>query len=328
VFTHFPVMPEHEHVPLHTPRVVGLTFFQNFCAGWASAAVARTVTCPLEFAKLQMQITGKTDMGKLLRSTFRRDGMAGLFRGNVVSCLRIPLYSYSAWYASIIMMKLIEPNHPALVWLIRTLGGVFATFVSHFLDTLKVRLTLRKLRPKVRQCPLCYFMESLRDGWECLTESISSEGVLALFHGIIPALLSHVPQAITRTLTMSLMALLWGQFGDEINETQAFISGVVSATVAESVWLPMDTLRRIRQAQRATEDQDQQDFTDVCAPSVSACLGEVLQRRGLGGLWSGWVPNLAKQLPYNLCTLVCYESLSQFFLRQNLARMYVPETKQ
>eukprot|EP00993_Chasmostoma_nieuportense_P001998 NODE_2830_length_1083_cov_10.650628_g2699_i0.p1 GENE.NODE_2830_length_1083_cov_10.650628_g2699_i0~~NODE_2830_length_1083_cov_10.650628_g2699_i0.p1 ORF type:complete len:295 (-),score=69.87 NODE_2830_length_1083_cov_10.650628_g2699_i0:167-1051(-) len=281
-----------------------ITFAQNLVAGWAAGAVGHTLTSPLDVAKLVAQ-TGVSHESccAIIADIYKTEGLAGLFKGNTVGCLRIPLYSYSQMFTRVALRTYIPDPTPAQQFLIDAVGGMAATVITQPLDTLKTRQTIAPAQPDrtACPCPLCSFVSKLHHTSAALLTT-AKRGLPALFAGGLMAMLSHTPQLYTRSLLQRwLVACLapqtrWGNV----------MVGCVAILMAQTIWFPCDTVRRVLQAYPARH-------ADVHTTEWLVCVRTIYRQQGLLGFWRGCVANSLKVLPYNLLNVGVFDVLQSCF---------------
>ena len=287
-----------------------ITPFQNFFAGWFAAGAARTVACPFEITKVQLQ-TDDDARGVVatVKRMYQKEGWAGFYKGNIVGIIRIPLYSYSQLLSIKVLMAVCEPFFGPDVtgppWAIMNLGGVLATIFTAPLDTVKTKLQVTPgLDNSAYQCPCCFVRDCLKRAWACASDTVAKGGWAALFAGLLPSVLAHVPQGLTRMCVQTQLPKLLGSDLSEISHTEAFVLGCLSLAVAEAVWLPLDAVRRRSQK----GDPQAQD-------GVGTGIRAMQRKRGIAGLWSGVSANALRVLPYNATLVASYEMLTSLFVQ-------------
>eukprot|EP00667_Euglena_gracilis_P017200 EG_transcript_18084 len=285
---------------------VVLSATQNFFAGWLAAAAARTVVCPLENVKVQMQCSDEVeDIGAVVRRLYKAEGPAAFFKGNLVGILRVPFYSYSQWLSIQTLQALYQSQFgdPSGFWhwLLIVLGGEIATVVTIPFDAVKTRLQFSEPVPWGQyDCPLCFIRANLKRAWNCAVSLVQQEGWGTLFAGLLPAVLAHVPQAATRWTAHKYLPRLLGMEASKAQPLFALALGCASMAIAETLWLPLDTVRRRRQKGDPAAKRD----------TLPKALQSVYAKKGALGLWSGAKANALRVAPYNATLVGMFDVLS------------------
>eukprot|EP00668_Euglena_longa_P016392 GGOE01020644.1.p1 GENE.GGOE01020644.1~~GGOE01020644.1.p1 ORF type:complete len:316 (+),score=100.14 GGOE01020644.1:58-948(+) len=287
-------------------RPLVLSATQNFIAGWLAAATARTVVCPLENVKVQMQCSDEVeDVAAVVHQMYKAEGPAAFFKGNLVGILRVPFYSYSQWLSIQTLQSLFQSQFGDPTgfwdWLIIVLGGEFATVFTIPFDAVKTRLQFSEpVAWGQYDCPLCFIRANAKRAWGCAVSLVREEGWGTLFAGLLPAVLAHVPQAATRWTAQKYIPRLLGMEESKAQPLFALALGCASMAIAETVWLPLDTIRRRRQ----------KGDRDAKRDSLPKALRSVYAKKGALGLWSGAKANFLRIAPYNATLVGMYDVLS------------------
>ena len=160
-----------------------ITLLKNVSAGVAAGATGLISVYHLDYCRVRLandvkfgkhgerQFSGMIDVYK---KTFSSDGIVGLYRGFVISCVGIIVYRglYFGLYDTL-KPKLLKKDSG--VWTSMALGyGVTITsgLVSYPLDTIRCRMLMRSIEPI-----------KYRGSIDCLTQILKTEGVLSLWRG-------------------------------------------------------------------------------------------------------------------------------------------------
>ena len=85
------------------------------------------------------------------------------------------------------------------------------------------------------------------------------------------------------------------------------LSGITSGAIAISIAQPTDLVKVRMQAQRQANS--------VGGGSSFAMYSHIYRTGGLAGLWTGLLPNMARNSMVNATELVCYDSIKQLLMQ-------------
>ena len=141
---------------------------------------------------------------------------------------------------------------------------------------------------------------------------VRSQGAAALWRGLTPTLWRDVP--FSGVYWASYEA--WkSTFRTRYNKTGAlyeFFSGAASGITAAALTHPFDVAKTRRQALMLSQEG--------VPTQTMRFLGGILQQEGVGALYAGIVPRLAKIAPACGIMIASYESVGRYFLQRDLRR--------
>ncbi|CAG9760890.1 unnamed protein product [Ceutorhynchus assimilis] len=167
-------------------------------AGAAAGFVQSFICSPMELAKSTMQVGNTTSKSPLncLKTIYNDRGLKGVFRGLNLTILReVP--SFAAYFFTYELLTRRSDNLQVST-LSMLVGGGFAGVVSwtivYPIDVLKSRFQLNW---------------NYASSYDCLVQSVKSDGVSCLFRGLSPTLIRAFPvNAVTFTVVTWTMKLL------------------------------------------------------------------------------------------------------------------------
>mmetsp|Transcript_75831 Transcript_75831/g.180112 ORF Transcript_75831/g.180112 Transcript_75831/m.180112 type:complete len:291 (+) Transcript_75831:104-976(+) len=153
------------------------------------------------------------------------------------------------------------------------ISGSVSLAIGHPFDTIKVRLQAGHTQ---------------YDGAvDCIRRTIRSEGVLALWKGLLsPLLANSVLNAIVFSTWQEAQRLLHFEEGSEAPLNKVFVAGSIAGVVQCSVATPMELIR--------SKLQVQQSMSRKYAGTMD-CVRSVYKAHGLGGLYRGNVSMMARE---------------------------------
>jgi len=272
------------------------TRIKQLIAGGASGAITKTAVAPLERIKILLQVQGmkNSDVKHFkyrgivgsMRTVVQDEGFLALYRGNGANVLRVvPVYALKFTFNDTFKDMVRTPGEDlSFVQLIcaGTLAGLFQTFVTYPLETVRTRLTIGA------------GMGAKYTGIvDVLRQTVRHEGVAGLYKGIGPTILSGSPYV---GLQMSFYEIFKRRM-EKRKETNVFLqqiekllSGAAAGVIAQTITYPGDTVRKRMQmngmggeAKLYTNSWD--------------CTKKIVRAEGVKGLFNGLGANLVRCLP-------------------------------
>ncbi|KAK6465339.1 mitochondrial carrier domain-containing protein [Scheffersomyces coipomensis] len=295
----------------------------SFIAGGVAGAVSRTVVSPFERAKILLQVQGPGSnhayqgMFPTIFKMYREEGWRGLFRGNLLNCIRI--FPYSAVQFAVfekckeIMLDQRPHNKHNLNVYERLMGGSLAGIVSvavtYPLDLIRARITIQtaslsKLdRAKLTKPPTVL---------STCKEVIKNEGgVLGLYKGITPTTLGVAPYvAINFALYEKCREYMDNSPFDFSNPMWKLSAGAFSSFVGGVLIYPLDVLRKRFQVASMAGGELGFQYS-----SVTQALIHMFKHEGFFGAYRGLTANLYKIVPSMAVSWLCYDTLKDVIHR-------------
>ena len=295
----------------------------SLLAGSSAAAASKTCTAPLSRLTILMQIqsTGSTSItqrsGLLgsIKSVVAKEGVASLWKGNLVSVLHkfpyggINYYTYerSKVYLEPYWLSAQDPGM-GVRFVCGFLGGSTASALTYPLDMIRTRLAASPaIHPKLLPT---------------LADVVKKEGLSALYQGVGTTLVCQglniaINFAVYETLQVKLIALekqiLKEYLNREPSEKQrgsalsSLLCGACSGSIASVIIFPLDLVRR------------RQQVTVGSKLSAFEVARSILKSEGWRGLNRGIVPELVKVVPAVGINFYAYELVRQELLGVKIA---------
>ncbi|CAN6443055.1 unnamed protein product [Victoria cruziana] len=266
-----------------------------FSAGAFAGAAAKTVTAPLDRAKLLMQthglraVEGSTKKGigflEALIMIGKEEGAKGYWKGNLPQVMRIIPYSAVQLFSYEAYKTFIKGQDKELSVAGRLIAGacagMTATFITYPLDVLRLRLAVEPGCKTMTQVALAM----LRD-----------EGWATFYSGLGPSLLSIAPYIAVNFCIYDIVKKSLPEKYQGRPES-SLATALVSASLATLMCYPLDTVRRQMQMKGSP-------YKNV----IDAFPG-ILARDGVAGLYRGFVPNALKSLPNSSIRLTMFDTV-------------------
>jgi solute carrier family 25 (mitochondrial phosphate transporter), member 23/24/25/41 len=213
---------------------------------------SRTAVAPLERLKILMQVQGNqkiyTGIWQGTAHIWRTDGVAGLFRGNGLNCIRIfpnsaiKFLTYEQLSRKISHSLIDAGGDGQMTPMLRLLAGAGAGIVgmsaTYPMDMVRGRITVQEGTNKQYR--------GLLHATRCI---VAEEGLLALWRGWLPSVIGVVPYVGLNFAvyeTMKDVIIKAGGHRDERDLTIAtrLACGALAGTTGQTVAYPFDVVRR------------------------------------------------------------------------------------
>lgn len=174
-----------------------VNFAKNICSGGFAGTLSLSVVYSLDYARTRLANdvkSMKNGVGErkykglidVYRKTLATDGIAGLYRGFVISCIGIFIYRgyYFGLYDSLKPI-LLGPNASIVSAFLLSYGTTLsASFISYPIDTIRRRMMMTSGE-----------IVKYRGSLDCLLQIIRKEGVTALHKGFLVNILRGIAGA-------------------------------------------------------------------------------------------------------------------------------------
>jgi solute carrier family 25 (mitochondrial phosphate transporter), member 23/24/25/41 len=267
-------------------------------AGGGAGIIARTASAPLDRIKLLFQVqamassgtsaTAYTGVGQAFRKIYAEEGFLSFWKGNGVNVIRVAPYAAAQLSSNDYYKSLLADEHGKLTVAQRLIAGACAgmtgTAITHPLDTVRLRLALPN--------------HGYKGMTHCFATVLRTEGVGALYKGLIPTLAGIAPYAATNFATYDLAKRTYKDMTGKDNTavSNLFVGGA-SGTFSATLCYPLDTIRRRMQMKGKTYS------------SMWDAVRTISQTEGFQGFFRGWTANTLKVVPQNSIRFVSYEIL-------------------
>jgi len=309
---------------------VKLGGLQTFLCGGVAGCLSRTFTAPLDVTKILFQVqtekiaadakSGYNSFFGAMTQIAKEEGVKGLWKGNVVACLRLGPYSAVKYFTFENMAPMIKDDQGKIKPVSRMIAGasagVLAVITTYPLDLVKTRLTVQKEGVGVDGT---VYKKTYNGTVDCVRKVIAEEGASALYKGLSPTIVGVIPfEAIQFTFYNWIRELRAAQKAEAAKaagteskglETFDFLAlGCVAGAVAQTGAYPFDLMRKRFMAQSKAEGMLKTEYS-----GIMDCAKQIVQNEGFLGLYKGTVPNLLKVCPYAAIMWAGYEQARRFF---------------
>eukprot|EP00658_Telonema_sp_P-2_P011821 TRINITY_DN1452_c0_g1_i10.p1 TRINITY_DN1452_c0_g1~~TRINITY_DN1452_c0_g1_i10.p1 ORF type:complete len:331 (+),score=59.44 TRINITY_DN1452_c0_g1_i10:172-1164(+) len=286
------------------------TGLNHTVAGGVAGLVSKTATAPLSRITILMQVglVRPTEFRARLGEIVRVDGIRGLWKGNMASCIhRVPYAAIN--FTTFDKVKRLLTNgqvaNEDISMLTRLLAGGIAGGTAltcvYPLDLIRTRLS-----SQVRGIGVQY--SGIVQG---LGSVVQTEGVLALYKGLPATLIQVVPSmamsyASYETCKFNLAA--HKLFSDETGLPTVgatLVSAVVAGMISSTAMFPIDVIRRRLQLDGTGGERSRYRGLVHCAQSM-------IKREGFRALYGGLSFEIMRVMPTVVLLFGSYETVKSW----------------
>jgi len=267
-----------------------MRYMPSFISGGVAGIVGKTVIAPFDRIKILFQVTAKPftfkDGWREAANIYKREGMRGLWRGNLISLIQV--FPYTAiQFASFDFFHNIFADYSHTYnqkhfynFVAGSLAGMCATIATYPTEFIRTRMGMQ--RDKI-------IYNSLTDA---VRKIYAKEGFLAFYRGIIPSFMGVIPYKGTGFLMFYLCKDKMKQAFPKLPQNRVFdfVFGALSGLVSQMVSYPFDTVRKKMQAESVLLEQRQ-------ITHKKGAIGwgrHILNTEGVPGLFKGVTVNMIK----------------------------------
>ncbi|CAM9001506.1 unnamed protein product [Rhodiola kirilowii] len=284
---------------------------KHLWAGAIAAMVSRTCVAPLERLKLEYIVRGEQKhLFDLVRTIAATQGLKGFWKGNLVNILRtapfkaINFCAYDTYRKQLLKFSGNEETSHFERFIAGAAAGITATVLCLPLDTVRTKLVAPG-------------GEALGGVIGAFHHLIQTEGVFALYKGLVPSIISMAPSGavfygVYDTLKSAYLRSPEGrnriqnmnQHGHgtnafsqlELGPVRTLLYGAISGACAEASTYPFEVLRRRLQMQ-----------VQATRLSTLATFVKIVEQGGVPALYAGLLPSLLQVLPSASISFFVYE---------------------
>lgn len=267
---------------------------QLLCGGVAGV-ISRSVVAPLDLIKTYLITShGLGGSPKSALSVFKEivdaSGWQGLFRGNLVNCIRVaPNKAIELCVFEAMRTELNKEGHPlknVAATIAGGAAGMAGTAATYPLELIRTRLSVQ---PELYTGIL-----------QAITKIFQEEGFMTFYSGLSPSLVGIFPYAATNYFVYDGLRTTYRRSTGRQNvptiPTLAF--GAVAAAVSSTVTYPLEVARR----------QMQLSLTNAVRKSSVDIIRDIYSQEGFLALYRGLGTTWLKLIPAAGISFVCYEA--------------------
>lgn len=284
---------------------------QLLCGGFAGV-VSRTLVAPLDLIKTYLITShglrgSKKSALTICKEIVEHDGWQGLFRGNLVNCIRVaPSKAIELCVFETVRRALNREGHPlrhAAATIAGGAAGMAGTFATYPLELLRTRLSVQ---------PELYSSLS-----QAIRKIAQEEGVSAFYSGLSPSLVGVFPYAATNYFVYDGLRTAYCRSTGQQNvpTIPTLLFGAVAACASSAVTYPLEVARREMQLSLTGA---------LVKKSTIGVILDIYQHEGILALYRGLGTTWLKLIPAAGISFVCYET-ARLALQIDDASLVKPE---
>jgi len=269
-------------------------------AGAVGNIFSRTVIAPLERVRVQMiaDPSKYSNMVVAMKDIYAKEGLKGLWAGNVLNCLRIGPQMGIAFFAKDYFKTMYagEGNKPTPL---QTLAASMSSGICCQTGIYPLDL----IRTRMMTSPGAY------TGFgDCISQTISKEGLSALYKGLLPANMFAVPYYGTQFFVYDTLKQQYCTFqrpSDDPRPAHPLLGiplGAVSSMTACAIAFPFQMAWKRMQVQGVAG-------RPILYANSLDCLQKVVKTEGVRGVYSGLSANLVKLAPTGAISFLAVEAI-------------------
>jgi solute carrier family 25 phosphate transporter 23/24/25/41 len=285
--------------------------------GGIAGTVAKTSVAPLERVRIMAQ-TGHGAGSALgtVRLIVQREGVAGLWRGNLVNCIRVfpsrgILFSCNDLYKSLLAAALLPAQRQYgktgkeefpfwLSFSSGSLAGITACAGTYPLDVARTRMSGKIVQVDAVERSLT----------KTLATMLRTEGLRSWYRGVWPTLIGSIPyEGIKFSVFDAWCDLLLRVFDVDTskNVPAKLLGGAIAGAAAGVTMFPNDTVRRLLQMQG-------QGGAKPKYRNAIDCWQQVYREEGVSRFFRGVVPYVVRMMPNSAIQFGTYGFLKEVLL--------------
>lgn len=310
-----------------------VSVIQSAVAGGASGAITRAIAQPLDVLKIRFQLqlepikhgsnSKYNSVVQAVSSIVKEEGVFALWSGHIpAQCLSI---SYGIVQFAIFekLTQTCQSSDPQFFmsnkhWINFTNGGVaatIATIASFPFDTVRTRLIAEQKTNK-----------AYKGFVDAFSTMIKTEGVRALYKGLVPTLGQIAPHAgiqfaVYKLLTDNVLSQVkFFQRQVSVSSTVEsslianLISGSIAGFVAKTAIYPFDLVKKRLQIQGFQEHRKGFGRQMYCRGLLD-CIKLTIVEEGFLSLFKGYLPSTYKAVLVSALHFAVYDEVKHFLLR-------------
>jgi len=258
--------------------------------------ISKTCTAPLERVQILNQ-TGASQVSIMatLKKIWIGDSVRGLWKGNIVNCLRVFPHKSILFTCNEALLKHFPLKHSSSAFITGACSGLIATGVTYPLDVLRTMLAGT-------------FNQNIRMT-NVIKIATHDKGFVGLYAGLTVTCLGAVPYEATRigvyNVVRPYIPTSRSKNGKEPHAIGKMLNGAFAGACAGFVTYPSDTIRRMLQIQSANGMQKYNGFMN--------CIAETIKTQGIFRLYRGLSVKLVRVMPDAAILFLAYETVKNHF---------------
>ena len=248
--------------------------YNNLIIGGLAGVISRTITAPLELAKIQQQ--NKFMPHTSLKDVLLKEGVFGLWKGNFSNCIRIfpqMAINYAMFKYSQDMTGIFIKNVDFQNLIAGGISGMISMMVVYPLENARSRLSL----------------QTNKDHYKNLIDVFRKTPITHLYNGLIMSLIGFAPYSALNFMFYNKYKYLINNAGYD-NQFVNLISGGLSGLSSVTFTYPTDLIRRRLQLQGFDNKVPKYD-------GIFDCCKKIYIKEGVIGFYRGLIMCYVKIFP-------------------------------
>jgi solute carrier family 25 phosphate transporter 23/24/25/41 len=284
-------------------------FIKSFLSGGLSAAVARTLTAPLDRLKTLYQINYSgaekpPGIFKGLSLIIQQDGFKGLFKGNFVNTLKAsPDSSIKLAVFELLKNSLRKENElqvsPYKLFLAGSISGFVACLCVYPMDVIKTRIAASPSGHYSGISDVIQKMKKTEGGLKAFFQGFQAASLAALFN-------SGLNLTIYDILKKSTLKILKKNKVSDSLQISVFMSmGAISAAISTTILYPFNLVSTRLMMQGMKKDPNQDGMLQM--------IRNIYSTKGLSSFYKGFAPTTTKIFFGNGISFGVFEFTKKYF---------------
>eukprot|EP00981_Chlorochromonas_danica_P009779 scaffold2817_cov177-Ochromonas_danica.AAC.7 len=307
----------------------------NWLAGAGAGAISSILCCPLDVAKVRMQVQGSLGLHKYqggvlstVMKIYREEGIRGPFKGLGPALITAPLFWGSYWplYGRLkpFLAEVYPHSSPHVIHLLSAISaGAVADIITNPFWVTRTRIQTQFLHTEEAAGAGGGGRRSITT-YQMMAKIYREEGILAFYRGLTASFLGLSHVAIQFPLYEHLKATA-RSYRDDGRESffDLLFASISAKFVASTITYPHEVLRarmmdgRIILAGASAGGAGGGGSSNLLAATASAFRGHrllhtlqhIVRNEGVTSLWAGLKVNLVRIVPATIATFLSYEYL-------------------
>eukprot|EP00246_Nothoceros_aenigmaticus_P005399 TRINITY_DN1743_c0_g1_i1.p1 TRINITY_DN1743_c0_g1~~TRINITY_DN1743_c0_g1_i1.p1 ORF type:complete len:334 (+),score=68.66 TRINITY_DN1743_c0_g1_i1:1139-2140(+) len=276
---------------------------KHLFAGGMSGAVSRTIVAPLERIKVMSMVdreAAREGFSGVLRKIWKEEGVAGLFRGNLLNVMRIaPTKAVEFFVYDNLKEAILRKSERVDIsggerMLFGSIASMAGTFVTHPVDTVRSVITVGGAAAG-------------RTMTDVTQDIIQREGLLGLYRGLGPNMTRVAPYGAINFFVYDQLKQWYRKKigpGGDLGALPTMLFGALAGASAQTAVYPLEMVQRRLQVQAIRRGP-------VLYKNMLDAFQTIIREEGAAALYAGLIPNYLKLIPAAAISFLVYEALKK-----------------
>lgn len=276
---------------------------RHLLAGTICGAVSRTVVAPLERVKVLSMVgseVAKNGFASTFSNVWRKEGIEGLFKGNLLNVLQIAPTKFVEFVIydnmeEFVLRRTEQVDMSGIKHLaLGTMASLAGTFISHPIDSVRTAISME-------------IGGAQKSVIESTRSILKNKGFLGLYRGIIPNMIRIAPYCTINFVIYDRLEQRYrkrvGRGGD-LGVLPTVVFSALAGAFAQTAVYPLETVQRRLQAQVIQQ-------SPIIYRNIIDAFKVIIREEGVNALYAGLLPNYLKLVPAAAVSLLAYEMVKE-----------------